>query len=124
MVLWRHASAPAHHPTENTRGPGACRVVGRAFSAALASATAPIARLLASCMARYRAATFLTNILVVGGVFAIPAFSLLGWIGLLLPSRAPLHQAASPLLTASALWMVLAILSAHAIRINRCACGE
>jgi len=82
------------------------------------------ARLLASCMARHRAAALATNVLVVGGMFAVPVLSLAGWAGLFLPARTPLHQAATALLTSSAVGLVLALAGAHAIHLRPRACED
>ncbi len=50
---------------------------------------------------------------VFGGFVAAPLLSLLAWVGLLLPARAPLHHAAPPLFVAALVWLILAIAGAH-----------
>ena len=60
--------------------------------------------------------TALSNIAIIGGILAAPVISLVAWIGVTLPSHAPLHQAAPTLFIGALLWMAMGIVSAHARR--------
>jgi hypothetical protein len=55
-------------------------------------------------------------IAIVGGIVAAPVISLVAWIGVSLPTHAPLHQAAPTLFIGAILWMVMGFVSAHARR--------
>jgi hypothetical protein len=70
--------------------------------------------LLANPAYRHWVLTALSNIVIIGGILAAPVISLVAWIGVTLPSHAPLHQAAPTLFIGALLWMAMGIVSAHA----------
>ena len=72
--------------------------------------------LLANPAYRQWVLTALSNIAIIGGILAAPVISLVAWIGVTLPSHAPLHQAAPTLFIGALLWMAMGIVSAHARR--------
>ncbi len=61
----------------------------------------------------------LANVCVLGGVVGAPCISILAWVGMALPTKAPLHQAAPTLMTGALIWLALAIVGAHAFRLDR-----
>lgn len=72
--------------------------------------------LLANPAYRHWVLTALSNIAIIGGILAAPVISLVAWIGVTLPTHAPLHQAAPTLFIGALLWMAMGIVSAHARR--------
>jgi hypothetical protein len=78
-----------------------------------------IVAVLARDSVRHGLGMALANCCIVGGVIAAPIVSLLGWIGMVLPPRTPLHAAAPILFTASMVWLCLAIVGAHAESTHR-----
>ena len=70
--------------------------------------------LLANPAYRHWVLSALSNIAIIGGILAAPVISLVAWIGVTLPSHAPLHQAAPTLFIGALLWMAMGIVSAHA----------
>lgn len=72
--------------------------------------------LLANATFRHWFITIFANIAIIGGILAAPVISLIAWIGMILPTRAPLHQAAPTLFIGAMLWMAMAFISAHARR--------
>lgn len=72
--------------------------------------------LLASSAFRQWLSTAFATFAIFGGIIAAPVISLVGWIGVTLPVRTPLHQAAPTLFIGALLWMTMAIVSAHARR--------
>ena len=72
--------------------------------------------LLASAPLRHWFTTSFVNIAIVGGIIAAPVISVVAWVGVALPVRAPLHQAAPTLFIGALLWMTMAFISAHARR--------
>ena len=72
--------------------------------------------LLANPTTRHWLSAAFANIAIVGGIVAAPVISLVAWIGVSLPTHAPLHQAAPTLFIGAILWMVMGFVSAHARR--------
>jgi len=72
--------------------------------------------LLANPAYRQWTLTALSNIAIIGGILAAPLISVVAWIGVALPTHAPLHQAAPTLFIGALLWMAMGIVSAHARR--------
>lgn len=56
------------------------------------------------------------NVCILGGIVCSPFISMLAWVGMVLPTQAALHQLAPVLMTASLIWLALAIIAAHACR--------
>ncbi len=54
-----------------------------------------------------------TTICVFGGLLLAPLLTVMAWIGLLLPSRAPLHHAAETLVVVAVVLLVLALVRAQ-----------
>jgi len=75
-----------------------------------------IISLLSNPTYRHWVLTVLSNIAIIGGILAAPVISLVAWIGVTLPTHAPLHQAAPTLFIGALLWMAMGIVSAHARR--------
>ncbi len=88
-------------------------------TALLGGALVALSSLAASPLIRQWLAHVLANICVIGGILAAPLVSVVAWIGLLLPSRAPLHQLAPTLVAGSLIWFALAIAGAHVCRFER-----
>lgn len=61
----------------------------------------------------------LANVCILGGIVGAPFISMLAWVGMVLPTMAPLHQAAPTLMTGALIWLALAIIGAHAFRRDR-----
>jgi hypothetical protein len=70
-------------------------------------------------MTRQMLARTLANVCILGGIVGAPFISMLAWIGMVLPTTAPLHQAAPTLMTGALIWLALAIIGAHAFRLDR-----
>jgi len=70
-------------------------------------------------MTRRMLAHTLANVCILGGIVGAPFISMLAWIGMVLPTTAPLHQAAPTLMTGALIWLALAIIGAHAFRLDR-----
>ncbi|HEV8193921.1 MAG TPA: hypothetical protein VGP82_20925 [Ktedonobacterales bacterium] len=56
----------------------------------------------------------LANVFIVGGIVAAPLVSVVGWIGVALPPRTALHEVAPTLFTSALIWLLVAIVAAHA----------
>jgi hypothetical protein len=61
----------------------------------------------------------LANVCILGGIVGAPIISVLAWIGMVFPDTTPLHQAAPTLMTGALIWLALAIIGAHAFRLDR-----
>jgi hypothetical protein len=61
----------------------------------------------------------LLDICVFGGVTVTPILSIMGWIGLMLPTHSALHQVASPLLCVAVVWLAFAIAAAHTFSVKQ-----
>jgi hypothetical protein len=83
------------------------------------SALAGFVALLANPFIRHWVGGMLMNVCVVGGILAAPVVSVVGWVGLVLPARALLHQYAPSLVAFALIWFALAIVSAHTFRLDR-----
>jgi hypothetical protein len=70
-------------------------------------------------MARQMLAHTLANVCILGGIVGAPVISVMAWVGMALPTAAPLHQAAPTLMTGALIWLALAITGAHAFRLDR-----
>jgi hypothetical protein len=91
----------------------------RTRSAAIWATVASILTLLAGPLMRHWLLASLANITVLGGILAAPVVSVVAWVGMVLPTRALLHQMAPGLMTAALVWLALAIIGAHAFRLER-----
>jgi hypothetical protein len=85
----------------------------RARVVALPQAAAPALGVLVGPRARRCAAEVSTTLCVVGGFLAAPLLTILAFVGLAMPGRAPLHQAATTLLLVAVVWLSLALVGAH-----------
>ena len=56
----------------------------------------------------------LANVFILGGIVAAPLVSLVGWIGVALPPRTALHEVAPTLFAGALIWLLVAIVAAHA----------
>jgi hypothetical protein len=83
---------------------------------ALLVALVVVISLLANATARHWISTSFANVAIIGGILAAPVISLVAWVGVILPVRAPLHQAAPTLFIGALLWMAMGIVSAHTRR--------
>jgi hypothetical protein len=63
---------------------------------------------------RHWAGHLLTNVFILGGIVAAPLVSVLGWIGVALPPRSVLHEVAPTLFVGALIWLLVAIVAAHA----------
>lgn len=81
---------------------------------ALLIALLVIIGLLVSATSRHWLIAAAANVTIIGGIVAAPVVSLIGWVGVVLPAKTPLHQAAPALFIGAILWMVMAFISAHA----------
>ncbi|MBF6591952.1 MAG: hypothetical protein IVW57_15695 [Ktedonobacterales bacterium] len=79
----------------------------------LVAALTVTAGMITSATSRHWLAIALANICIVGGILAAPLISLMGWIGLALPARAPLHTLTPVLFMTAIIWLSLAIVIAH-----------
>jgi hypothetical protein len=70
-------------------------------------------------MTRQMLAHTLANVCILGGIVGAPVISVLAWIGMVLSDTSPLHQAAPALMTGALIWLALAIIGAHAFRLDR-----
>jgi hypothetical protein len=75
--------------------------------------------LVASPIARQWIASAAANVCILGGIIAAPVISIVAWVGMILPTKAPLHQMAPSLMTGALIWLALAIIGAHAFRVDR-----
>lgn len=71
------------------------------------------AAMLARESVRHWLGVVLANLCIVGGVVAAPLVSLLGWVGMAMPTHSLLHAAAPVLFMAALIWLGLAIVGAH-----------
>lgn len=95
-----------------TRSSGhAVAQVGQAAVIALA----PVVVALASPQLRHWLAEAMANLLVLGGFIAAPILTVVAWIGLMLPSRLPLHQLSSTLFVVALIWVAAGLLIAHMV---------
>jgi hypothetical protein len=83
------------------------------------SALAALLTAVAGSMTRQKLAHALANVCILGGIIGAPFISMLAWVGMVLPTTAPLHQAAPTLMTGALIWLALAIIGAHAFRLDR-----
>ncbi len=74
---------------------------------------------LSSSVTRQMLGHTLANVCILGGIVGAPFISVLAWVGMVLPTTAPLHQAAPTLMTGALIWLALAIIGAHAFRLDR-----
>ena len=63
---------------------------------------------------RHWAGHMLANIFILGGIVAAPLVSVVGWIGVALPPRNALHEVAPTLFLGAQIWLMVAIVAAHA----------
>lgn len=91
----------------------------RAQQLAAWGALAGLAAFLTGPVARQWLAHALANICILGGIVGAPCISVLAWVGMILPTRAPLHEMAPTLMTGALIWLGLAIVGAHAFRLDR-----
>jgi hypothetical protein len=63
---------------------------------------------------RHWAGHMLANIFILGGIVAAPLVSMVGWIGVALPAHNGLHEVAPTLFLGALIWLVAAIVAAHA----------
>lgn len=63
---------------------------------------------------RHWAGHLLANVFILGGIVAAPIVSVLGWIGVALPAHTGLHEVAPTLFIGALIWLVVAIVAAHA----------
>lgn len=63
---------------------------------------------------RQWAGHMLANIFILGGIVAAPLVSVVGWIGVALPPRTALHEVAPSLFLGALIWLMVAIVAAHA----------
>src|SRR5262245_11489814 len=56
----------------------------------------------------------LANVFILGGIVAAPLVSLVGWIGVAQPPRTALHEVAPTLFASALIWLLVAIVAAHA----------
>jgi hypothetical protein len=73
----------------------------------------------ASPVARHWIGVVVSNVCILGGIVAAPLVSMVAWIGLALPTHALLHQIAPVLVATSLVWFFLAIVGAHALRLDQ-----
>jgi hypothetical protein len=113
----RHWQRKAHILARKAAHRGHVRYIftWRVWSALLIALMVMIS-LLANPAYRQWVLSALSNIAILGGILAAPVISLVAWIGVTLPSHAPLHQAAPTLFIGALLWMAMGIVSAHARR--------
>jgi hypothetical protein len=78
------------------------------------AALAVVAGLMLHPGLRQWAGHVLANVFILGGIVAAPVISIVGWIGTALPPRTALHEASSALFLGALIWLVLAIVAAHA----------
>jgi hypothetical protein len=110
---WRQATLPSMSELRRrTAHLGRASAVG-IWQVTLASLTVATG-LLTSETFRHWLGLVLANVCIVGGVIAAPIVSLLAWVGMALPERAPLHMAAPVLFTVALIWLSIAIIGAHA----------
>lgn len=95
----------------------------RAWMAALPQASAPSLDALVGPRARRLASEAWTTLCVVGGFLAAPLLTIVAFVGLALPGRAPLHHMATTLLLVAVVWLSLALVGAH-VHHSRLAQGE
>ncbi len=76
-------------------------------------ALAPVVAALASPQVRHWLVEAIANLLVLGGFIAAPILTVVAWVGLMLPSRLPLHQLSSTLFVVALIWVAAGLLSAH-----------
>lgn len=84
----------------------------------LRSAAAALLLLVASPLARHWLPVVFANVCILGGIVAAPIVSVVAWIGLILPTHALLHQIAPALVATSLVWFGMAIVGAHAMRLD------
>jgi hypothetical protein len=73
----------------------------------------------ASPLARHWIGVIVSNVCILGGIVAAPVVSMVAWVGLALPTHALLHQIAPALVATSLIWFFLAIVGAHALRLDQ-----
>ena len=84
----------------------------------LEATLASLLMLAASPLARHWLGEFVSTICILGGIVAAPVVSMVAWIGLVLPTHALLHQMAPVLVATSLVWFFVAIVGAHALRLD------
>ena len=80
---------------------------------AVVIALAPVVVTLTSPHVRHWLVEAAANLLVLGGFIAAPILTVVAWVGLLLPSRLPLHQLSSTLFAVALIWVAAGLLIAH-----------
>ncbi len=63
---------------------------------------------------RHWAGHMLANVFILGGIVAAPIVSVVGWVGVALPPRSLLHEVAPILFVGALIWLLVAIVAAHA----------
>jgi hypothetical protein len=87
------------------------------------SAVAALAAVVTGQAARQWMAHAAANVCILGGIVGAPIISVVAWVGMVLPTKAPLHQAAPTLMLGALIWLGLAIVGAHAFRLDRSGAG-
>ncbi len=85
----------------------------RARVVALPQLAGPALGVLVGHEARHMASEVSATVCVVGGFLAAPLLTILAFVGLAMPSRAPLHHVATTLLLVAVVWLGLALVGAH-----------
>jgi hypothetical protein len=88
------------------------------------SAVAGLATMATGQAARQWMAHAAANVCILGGIVGAPIISVVAWVGMVLPTKAPLHQAAPTLMLGALIWLGLAIVGAHAFRLDQPGEGE